>query len=102
MRLFLLIAGVFLSVAAAYLIGYKLTGGFVIWLFGLQPEEEFAQFLRGLLGVGAFVVTLGDVFKHVDKHYPRKRPALVTCPDCGHRVSRLAAACPQCGRPLPH
>ena len=22
------------------------------------------------------------------------------CPDCGHAVSRLAEACPSCGRPL--
>jgi predicted amidophosphoribosyltransferase len=26
--------------------------------------------------------------------------ALVPCPDCGHRVSHLAEACPSCGRPL--
>ncbi|MGO8691166.1 MAG: zinc ribbon domain-containing protein, partial [Thermoguttaceae bacterium] len=24
----------------------------------------------------------------------------VPCPDCGRRVSRLAKACPNCGRPL--
>ena len=27
-------------------------------------------------------------------------PNLVPCPDCGRQVSRLAAACPHCGRPL--
>jgi predicted amidophosphoribosyltransferase len=27
-------------------------------------------------------------------------PNLVPCPDCRRRVSRLAAACPHCGRPL--
>ena len=26
--------------------------------------------------------------------------ALVDCPECGHQVSTLAAACPQCGFPL--
>ena len=25
---------------------------------------------------------------------------LVSCPDCGHTVSRLAEVCPGCGRPL--
>jgi len=25
--------------------------------------------------------------------------ALLTCPDCSHRVSDLAASCPSCGRP---
>jgi len=27
-------------------------------------------------------------------------PRLTHCPDCGRHVSRLAASCPQCGRPL--
>lgn len=27
-------------------------------------------------------------------------PRLTHCPDCGHHVSRLATACPHCGRPL--
>ena len=26
---------------------------------------------------------------------------LVPCPDCGSEVSRLARACPKCGRPFP-
>jgi hypothetical protein len=26
-------------------------------------------------------------------------PRLVSCPDCGRRISKLAASCPQCGRP---
>lgn len=26
--------------------------------------------------------------------------ALITCPDCGHSVSSLAHACPQCARPI--
>lgn len=26
--------------------------------------------------------------------------ALVNCPECGHSVSRQAAACPSCGHPL--
>ena len=25
---------------------------------------------------------------------------LIPCPDCGHMLSRLAASCPSCGRPL--
>ncbi len=25
---------------------------------------------------------------------------LVSCPDCGHDVSRMAEVCPECGRPL--
>ena len=31
---------------------------------------------------------------------PRGRPNLDPCPDCGQMVSRLAKACPRCGRPL--
>lgn len=31
---------------------------------------------------------------------PAKPSALTDCPDCGHTVSRNAAACPQCGAPL--
>ena len=27
--------------------------------------------------------------------------ALVDCPECGRQISTLAAACPQCGYPLP-
>ena len=27
--------------------------------------------------------------------------ALVACPECGHQVSTLAKACPQCGAPPP-
>jgi tetratricopeptide (TPR) repeat protein len=26
-------------------------------------------------------------------------PALISCPDCGGKVSKLAATCPHCGRP---
>jgi hypothetical protein len=26
--------------------------------------------------------------------------ALICCPDCGHKVSDLAAACPECARPI--
>ncbi len=26
--------------------------------------------------------------------------SLVSCPDCGHQVSRFAEACPSCARPL--
>lgn len=27
--------------------------------------------------------------------------ALIACPECGHQVSTLAKACPQCGAPPP-
>jgi len=26
--------------------------------------------------------------------------ALISCPDCGHKVSSLAPVCPHCGRPV--
>ena len=29
-----------------------------------------------------------------------KNPNLLPCPDCGNQVSKLAKACPKCGRPL--
>jgi len=31
---------------------------------------------------------------------PTSNVPLVTCPDCNHPVSSLAASCPNCGRPL--
>lgn len=31
---------------------------------------------------------------------PEANPRLTHCPDCGGHVSRLAAACPHCGRPM--
>jgi len=30
----------------------------------------------------------------------KRGPNLESCPDCGGMVSRLANACPHCGRPL--
>lgn len=32
---------------------------------------------------------------------PAVNPRLTPCPDCQQTVSRLAANCPHCGRPLP-
>jgi len=29
-----------------------------------------------------------------------ENPNLISCPDCGDKVSRLAVSCPHCGRPL--
>ena len=29
-----------------------------------------------------------------------QQPKLIDCPDCGARISRLATACPKCGRPI--
>ncbi len=31
---------------------------------------------------------------------PAENPNMFPCPDCGNSVSRFAAACPQCGRPV--
>lgn len=32
---------------------------------------------------------------------PPARAALKRCPDCGHRISKRATACPECGRSMP-
>jgi hypothetical protein len=32
---------------------------------------------------------------------PPATPNLISCPDCGHRISKSAMACPSCGAPPP-
>lgn len=32
---------------------------------------------------------------------PLPTPNLISCPDCGHRISKSAMACPNCGAPPP-
>jgi zinc ribbon protein len=32
---------------------------------------------------------------------PSPLPNLIACPDCGHRISKSARACPNCGAPPP-
>jgi len=52
----------------------------------------------GSLGVVAAVVFL--VVRAAKAAPPMRGPNLDSCPDCGQMVSRLAKACPHCGRPL--
>lgn len=37
-------------------------------------------------------------WKKSTKHNQQQQPKLIDCPDCGTSISRLAAACPKCGR----
>lgn len=73
-------------------------------IFGIGPTELLivgvlciAPALLGL-GVGTFFIVKA-------LRSPRSDHAaenLIPCPDCRRMVSRLAQACPGCGRPLTH
>ncbi len=53
------------------------------------------------LGSLAVMAAVAIVIIMANKSARRPRgPNLVACPDCGQVVSRLAKACPHCGRPL--
>ena len=55
----------------------------------------------GILGllVGGVVVVI-VVLASSKRQGGSANPNLFPCPDCGRYVSRLAASCPNCGRPL--
>jgi hypothetical protein len=55
----------------------------------------------GILGLLAGVVVVVVLVLATSKHPGGSaNPNLFPCPDCGRYVSRLAASCPNCGRPL--
>jgi len=56
----------------------------------------------GILGllVGGVVVVIVVVLAASKRQGGSANPNLFPCPDCGRYVSRLAASCPNCGRPL--
>ncbi|HEV3021607.1 MAG TPA: hypothetical protein VGX76_04045 [Pirellulales bacterium] len=70
-------------------------------MFGMGPFELLciASALSLLLGVPAVIVVVLLVRGHRSSH-DHSNPNLVPCIDCGRLVSRQAASCPQCGRPL--
>lgn len=53
--------------------------------------------ILGLLVGGVVVVVIVTTSK---RQGGSANPNLFPCPDCGRYVSRLAASCPNCGRPL--
>lgn len=56
----------------------------------------------GILGlvVGGVVVVVVVIVTTSKRQGGSANPNLFPCPDCGRHVSRLAAFCPNCGRPL--
>jgi hypothetical protein len=54
--------------------------------------------ILGLLAGGVVVVVV--VLATSKRPGGSANPNLFPCPDCGRYVSRLAASCPNCGRPL--
>ena len=68
-------------------------------MFGIGQWEIL---ILGVLCLGGFVALVAVVTAYVlTTRKPRDTTNLAPCPDCGRLVSRLAKACPQCGRPLP-
>jgi hypothetical protein len=55
-------------------------------------------FLVVLVPIAAALVVLAKVLGK-SGHDSVRNPNLFPCPDCGHQISRLAKACPKCGRP---
>jgi hypothetical protein len=54
--------------------------------------------LLGPIVVAVTVIIL--VTRSAKSASPMRGPNLTSCPDCGQAVSRLAKACPHCGRPV--
>ena len=69
---------------------------------GVGPMELIMLAVAGLLVCALPVALMVVVMLSLKKN--RQPPApevpMSTCPDCNYAVSPLAAACPNCGRPL--
>jgi hypothetical protein len=61
---------------------------------------ELVIILRLLALMVGGVVVIVVVLTVAKRQGGSVHPNLFPCPDCGRRVSRLAASCPNCGRPL--
>ena len=66
-------------------------------MLGLSPPELIVVGLfcsGGFAGIVVLIVVLATRSK------PSMNSPLRPCPDCDNGVSKLANACPRCGRPL--
>lgn len=70
---------------------------------GLQ-EVILILFILGALVGGGILFGILFGMRYGRSKNSEANPNLVSCPDCGRLISRLATTCPQCGRPLspPH
>lgn len=67
-------------------------------MFGLNPMELL---IVGVVVCPVFLAFVGlSVFMLVKLSRGRgTNPNLVSCPDCGRQISRMAQSCPGCGKP---
>ena len=69
-------------------------------MFGIGTMEIVVILVvLALLLVPAVVALVVIVFA-TKKNSNQPHPDLFPCPSCGRLISRLATACPQCGRPF--
>jgi hypothetical protein len=59
------------------------------------------ELLIVLVGLACPAVVVAAVLLAAKGGRGQPNPNLVPCPDCNRLVSRVAPACPHCGRPLP-
>lgn len=63
-------------------------------MIGVNPAELFVLCLAIVI-IGTPVAILVMLRRRWGA-----KPGLIKCPDCQRYISRIAAACPGCGRPL--
>ena len=66
-------------------------------MFGLGPPELI---VLGLFCLGGFAGILILIVVLATRSKPSMNSQLRPCPDCGNAVSKMATACPRCGRPI--
>ena len=71
-----------------------------IAMFGVGPLELLILGVIALVVLGGPVVAVVIIVILMRRNTSRPDADLLPCPDCGRMVSRQAASCPQCGRPL--
>ncbi len=70
-------------------------------MFGIGFHEFLvALIVLGMLALpAAIVVTVLLRMQRSQREEILRDPNLVTCPDCGGTISKVAPSCPHCGRP---
>ena len=68
-------------------------------MIGLNPLELLILAAIGFSMIGGLAVAVVIIVVMLRKNSPRLNANLSPCPGCGRAISRLAVACPQCGRP---
>lgn len=71
-------------------------------MFGLGLQELLIFFvIAGFLMLPVVVIVAVVLYVQRAQNGPLSdNPNLIRCSDCGGTVSRLAVACPHCGRPM--